>query len=169
MDDVAHMAKLTLKEKLFAERFANPKSETFSNKTQSYLSVYKVKPDTNPDTVRQSAMRLSRKPHIASYIEQVMEDCNMDSVVRVNSIAQIVNGSHIKVTKIKNAKGEVVKIVEQSVTPQEIIKGVDTLNRMDGTYEKRKAEGTIAVTEYRKLRKEMLARMREDVKVAGGD
>ena len=66
--------RLTPKEQIFAEAYANPVSPTFSNGTHSALVAY----DTDDDNTAASIASVTlRKPKVQTYVQAILEAHNL--------------------------------------------------------------------------------------------
>lgn len=158
-------SNLTLKQKRFVHNLVDPNSPTFSNQTQSYSEAYRrpVDDKNKYHAVAVDASINMTKPKIQSYIEQVMEDLGVGVKDRVQKLRDISNLEYTKTTIFKR-NGKITGEKEESPSPTEAIRAIDTLNKMDGTYEKRRIEGELAKGEYELQRKELLKQMRKDMR-----
>ena len=151
----------TAKQKVFAEAYTDPSSDTYLNGTQSALRAYDT---SNPKTAGMIASRNIATESVLNYMEKLNDDYGIGTKERSQLMGNVLNGVHRNTTKTthRDADGNIrgVTEVEKSLTPTEIFRGIDLANRAEGLYNKANVAEHVAKREY----DERIAAMRADMK-----
>lgn len=146
--DSVTLPVITIKQRMYVQALTDPQSPTYGNQTQSYKSVYGVEDD---NIAASNASRLQRRDKVHSWIEEVLKRNGVGIQARVAETALIIQGKAIRTrTKDVWTKGGKVTLTEQVIpTFADSLKGIDIINKMDGTYAKAAAAGNLtAQAEY---------------------
>ena len=124
----------------FVHNYANPNSDTYSNASQSLL---KANPNITPRSARAMTAPLLANPSIQDAIIQHMEDMGCGDKVRSAKLADIIKGRYVSKTETEQiVDGQIVSTSRVKKTPHasDIIKAIDTVNKMSGIYDQSKAK-----------------------------
>ena len=151
---------MTLKQKGFIANITdidNPK--TFSNGTRSVMKAYNYD-NTNMAAVQ--ANNLLSNPKVQSEVDRIMHELDLGPKVRLKAIKKIVEGDHTQTTVNTTKKGR--KTLYKSTTVKsprasDVIKAVDLLSKIDGTYDKNKAKADVVSTELKAIFRQQRAEL----------
>jgi len=165
--DKEHKIKFTkskIRKKAFARKILDiDDPETFGNQTQAAKAIY---PLANRQTAANRGSALARDDYVMNEIERLLDQMGGGVQVRTRTLVQILSGERIRetITSRKNDKGEWVEYIKQQTPPTyaELIKVIDTLNKMDGLYRKSSTIVDEHMKMYRSLRKKVMDTMIKD-------
>jgi phage terminase small subunit len=143
--------EINLQQQLFIDNYIDQSKDTFNNATQSYLAAYGNK---SYKSAQVQASRLLSKPIIQDTIEQLIEELNMGPKVRLKNIEAIITGKHRQetVTTSTDADGkEYTSKTLKGPRASDVIKAVDLVEKITGTYDKNRAKADVVSTELKAL------------------
>jgi hypothetical protein len=153
--------KLTNRQKAFAEAYSDPTSPTYLNGTQSMITTGHTNKIGSAASLASKALR---NDNVLSYIEQLNADNGMGIEDRSQLVADTLMGRILNktVTQHKDSEGNIISTTEvaKSLTPDQVYKGIDLLNKTEGLYNKANVAEHVAKREY----DERMADMREALK-----
>lgn len=144
--------RLTLKQRSFIANYTDPQSPTFGNGTRSVIAV--TGRDGNEISARSQASEYLANPHIRSEIEQRIEEAGIEDRVRLRALRSVIMGEYMQ-TERTGRRG---KVTYRSPKAAEIVKAVETVNRMSGLYEKNRAQFSALSSRFRELAKQYAPR-----------
>ncbi len=143
--------KLTLKQQAFIDNYINPDSPTYSNGKQSVIQAYGY---DNPNSASVTASNLLTNTKVLSEMDRLLDELNMGAKVRLQSINSIMTGKHTQktTTTTTDAEGKKYRAVTvKAPTASDVLKSIDLLARIDGTYDKNKVKADLVSTELKGL------------------
>lgn len=151
------MQNLNNNQKLFCQYYV----ENGLNGTQAYTKAYKTK---NEETARKNASRLLTNADIRAYISELqakIEDkAIMSATERMKWLSKVINGEVKEESKYWDDHECIVYEKEADINTK--IKAIDTLNKMDNSYQQNiKISGSIS-NPYTNLSEEELRKLAGD-------
>ena len=147
---------LTEKQAEFAIRYATD-PETAGNKTASGLAVYNT---TVHEHARQLAWDALRKPHVRTYLQELLERVDFGVEVRSTLLSDIATGkTRTRSTQTqRDGSGNVTAVSEtETEAPLGVrLKAIDLANKLEGRYTQADATVRVAEREYNVLRSKLL-------------
>ncbi len=144
----------------FVVEITDPDSPNFGNALGSAVSAM----DVTYETAHKQSYKLMRQDRIRNEIERILEERGMGKEHRSSVLIELITQNMTRKTERYNAEGELVEVVKSGPTFSDIIKAVDTLNRMDGTYTDQKKVSDQERDVHRVLIKEVMREARERAK-----
>jgi len=144
----------------FVVEITDPDSPNFGNALGSAVSAM----DVTYETAHKQSYKLMRQDRIRNEIERILEERGMGKEHRSSVLIELITQKMTRKTERFNAEGELVEVVKSGPTFSDIIKAVDTLNRMDGTYTDQKKVSDQERDVHRVLIKEVMREARERAK-----
>ena len=147
--------RLTRKQQSFIDNYTDPDKPTFGNGTQSVLAI----PHRNGDSYKGAtvqAIEYLAHPTIRSEIEALAESVGATDMFRLSRLHLVAQGQYVTTeTSERIIKGKVRKVTTTR-TPKasEIVKAVDTLNKMTGRYEKNRVAMNALSSRFKELAKQ---------------
>lgn len=147
------LPELTLKQSLFIQYYTDPNSDTYGNKTRSYMKAYGTESYNGAAT---EAVRTLQKPKIHAWIDDILEKQGVDTKARVGALASIAHNNTtprcIKRT-ITTKRGTTVIEERQEPTHSERLKAIDQLNKLSGDYDRARNKATLETQDMIDLRR----------------
>jgi phage terminase small subunit len=146
--------RLTLKQKVFVDKYADPGSDTFSNGTQSVLAIPGRRGHSISGAAVQAHDYLSN-PKMINEIESRAIEAGLTDMFRLSKLFSIAEGQYVtKETSQRIVKGK-VRTVTTLRTPKasEVVKAIDTANKMVGQYERNRVMANAVSLRFRELAK----------------
>ena len=157
---------MTLKQKDFIANYTDKDNPiTYSNGTQSVMKAYGYD-NTNMSAVHANTLLSNSK--VKSEVERILDELDMGTKVRLESIKEIIRGSDTqetvtvttKLDKEGNKTGDTYRAVTtKAPTASDKLKAIDLLGKIDGTYDKNKAKADVVSNElkaiFRQQRREL--------------
>ena len=153
----------TLLQTAFIQHYTAIGTTSYGNATQSYWLA------TNGSCMRSTASvegcKLLKAPKVQEAIAHIQRSQGMDYQVRDARLKEIINGTHVALSEVEvqrknkdTGELETESIVTTRRTPTggDIIRAVDVLNKMDGTYVARQAEGSVMSAELKRMFKDSM-------------
>jgi hypothetical protein len=146
--------RLTLKQQIFVDGYVNPNADTFSNGTQSVLSI----PGRRGYDYSAASVQASDyldNPRVQSEIQLRAKEAGLTDMFRLGALRSIANGEYIQ----KETSQRIVKGKKRTITTlrtpkaSEIVKAIDTVNKMVGDYERNRAMANAVSSRFRELAK----------------
>jgi hypothetical protein len=144
----------------FVVEITDPDSPNFGNALGSAVSAM----DVTYETAHKQSYKLLRQDRIRNEIERILEERGMGKEHRSSVLIELITQKMTRKTERYNAEGELVEVVKSGPTFSDIIKAVDTLNRMDGTYSDQKKVSDQERDVHRLLIKEVMKEARDRAK-----
>lgn len=144
----------------FVVEITDPDSPNFGNALGSAVSAM----DVTYETAHKQSYKLMRQDRIRNEIERILEERGMGKEHRSSVLIELITQKMTRKTERYNAEGQLVEVVKSGPTFSDIIKAVDTLNRMDGTYTDQKKVSDQERDVHRVLIKEVMREARERAK-----
>lgn len=144
----------------FVANLIDPASPTYSNAKQSAIIGMNV----DEMTAHKSAYKLLQQERIYNAVERALEARGCGRDVRSEWLVEIAKSRLTRTTKRYNAEGALVETVISEPTFSDMIKAIDTINRMDGTYNEQKKITDQERDEHRLLIKEIMKDARKRAK-----
>jgi hypothetical protein len=144
----------------FVVEITDPESPNFGKALGSAESSMNV----TYNTAHKQSYKLMRQDRIRNEIERILEERGMGKEHRSSVLIELITQKMSRTTERFNAEGEVVEVVKSGPTFSDIIKAVDLLNRMDGTYTDQKKSSDKERDEHRILLKEVMKEARDRAK-----
>lgn len=141
----------------FVVEITDPDSPNFGNALGSAVSAM----DVTYETAHKQSYKLMRQDRIRNEIERILEERGMGKEHRSSVLIELITQKMTRKTERYNAEGELVEVVKSGPTFSDIIKAVDTLNRMDGTYTDQKKVSDQERDVHRILIKEVMREARD--------
>lgn len=134
----------------FVRAYTDPNSPTYSNSTQSIISV---RPGIDRTYARSAATRLKAKASVSDAIETLLAQNGADIQVRMRELAELVTKpTGRSVTKIaKMEDGSVETVVERSPSARDKIAAIDMVNKMTGLYKQHEVDAHEATKEIDRM------------------
>ena len=147
---------LTPKEAEFVIRYATD-PDTAGNKTESALAVYN---NATRVGAYQHAYETLGKPHIRTYLQEILERSNFGVEVRSTLLSDIATGkTRTRSTQTqRDGSGNVTAVSEtETEAPLGVrLKAIDLANKLEGRYTQADATVRVAEREYNALRSKLL-------------
>ncbi len=144
--------ELNLQHKLFIHNYTNiDNPKTFNNGTQSYKATY---PGVQLDTANSNASRLLSKGNIQDSIELMVKELQLGPKVRLQAIKEVISGRHNQTTTSTTKQGRKILYKSTSVkspSANEVIRAVDLVEKITGTYDKNRAKADVMSSELKSL------------------
>ena len=144
----------------FVVEITDPDSPNFGNALGSAVSGM----DVTYETAHKQSYKLMRQDRIRNEIERILEERGMGKGHRSSILIELITQEMSRNTERFNSEGELVEVVKSSPTFSDIIKAVDLLNRMDGTYTQQKSVSDQERDEHRLLLKQIMMEARNRAK-----
>ena len=144
----------------FVVEITDPDSPNYGNALGSAVSAM----DVTYETAHKQSYKLMRQDRIRNEIERILEERGMGKEHRSSVLIELITQKMTRKTERYNAEGELVEVVKSGPTFSDIIKAVDTLNRMDGTYTDQKKVSDQERDVHRALIKEVMKEARDRAK-----
>jgi phage terminase small subunit len=145
---------MTYRQQRFIEHYTDPESKTQGNATQSAIAAGYSDKGNN---AAQAGHYLLSIPDIRLEIERILEENNAGRKVRLRQLGDIVAGRYIFETESTSydSEGKVISTVrtKRPPSPTEIAKVSDQINKMQGVYDKNRADADAYGNELRELMK----------------
>lgn len=141
----------------FVVEITDPDSPNYGNALGSAVSAM----DVTYETAHKQSYKLMRQDRIRNEIERILEERGMGKEHRSSVLIDLITQKMTRKTERYNAEGELVEVVKSGPTFSDIIKAVDTLNRMDGTYTDQKKVSDQERDVHRLLIKEVMREARD--------
>lgn len=141
----------------FVVEITDPESPNFGNALGSAVSAM----DVTYETAHKQSYKLMRQDRIRNEIERILEERGMGKEHRSSVLIELITQKMTRKTERYNAEGELVEVVKSGPTFSDIIKAVDILNRMDGTYTDQKKVSDQERDIHRVLMKEVMREARD--------
>jgi len=141
----------------FVVEITDPDSPNFGNALGSAVSSM----DVTYETAHKQSYKLLRQDRIRNEIERILEERGMGKEHRSSILIELITQKMTRKTERYNAEGELVEVVKSGPTFSDIIKAVDLLNRMDGTYSEQKKVFDKERDVHRALIKEVMREARD--------
>jgi phage terminase small subunit len=150
---------LTIPEKVFVTAYTTP-GPTLGNGTQSVLVA---KPHLGYDTARVKASEIIARSNVRTAINEIMDKLGLTEEVRADRIKSLI--AHGKTSKVvmSDGEGNVRQVIEQPIKAADVFKGIDLLNKMDGTYDRAALPTKLAEREYDALRRQATRALRNEI------
>ena len=146
---------LTLKQQGFINAYTDPGNGlTFGNKTQSYMEGYKT---DNKGVASVEGSRLLDNPRVKSELDRIIDDMNMGSKVRMQTINEVMTGSYMQATHTTTTDkdgNEYHSSTSKGPTSRDRLQAIDLLSKIDGTYDKNKVKADVMSADLKSLIKE---------------
>ncbi len=131
---------MNIKHQDFISKYTDPNnSVTYGNGTQAVQAVYHYPSDK---TAGVQATRLLKIDSVRSDVERIISELNMGAKVRLNAINCIITGKHRQetTTTTVDAEGKEYKSTTlKAPRASDIVKAVDLVEKITGTYDKNRA------------------------------
>jgi len=144
----------------FVVEITDPDSPNYGNALGSAVSAM----DVTYETAHKQSYKLMRQDRIRNEIERILEERGMGKEHRSSVLIDLITQKMTRKTERYNAEGELVEVVKSGPTFSDIIKAIDTLNRMDGTYTDQKKVSDQERDVHRLLIKEVMKEARDRAK-----
>lgn len=144
----------------FVVEITDPDSPNFGNALGSAVSAM----DVTYETAHKQSFKLMRQDRIRNEIERILEERGMGKEHRSSVLIELITQKMSRKTERYNEEGKLVETVKSSPTFSDIIKAIDTLNRMDGTYTEQKKVSDQERDVHRVLIKEVMREARDRAK-----
>ena len=144
----------------FVVEITDPDSPTFGNALGSAVSAM----DVTYETAHKQSYKLMRQDRIRNEIERILEERGMGKEHRSSVLIELITQKMTRNTERYNEEGKLVETVKSGPTFSDIIKAVDLLNRMDGTYSDQKKVSDQERDVHRLLIKEVMKEARDKAK-----
>jgi hypothetical protein len=144
----------------FVVEITDPASPNFGKALGSAESAMNV----TYNTAHKQSYKLMRQDRIRNEIERILEERGMGKEHRSSILIELITQKMSRTTERFNAEGELVEVVKSGPTFSDIIKAVDLLNRMDGTYTDQKKSSDKERDEHRIILKEVMKEARDRAK-----
>ena len=158
--------KLNLRTRDFIRHYTDPDGGTYGNGRQSALKAGYGNGD--PTQAEVYASKLLRTDKVMNEVDAILESRGAGIQVRLELLADIAMGKRQTETKTLttslDGKGNITETeatVTHDTTNQDVIKGNEILNRMNGHYEKTKAVGDAMSSELKQIMRDQRAKFRE--------
>lgn len=144
----------------FVVEITDPDSPNFGNALGSAVSAM----DVTYETAHKQSYKLMRQDRIRNEIERILEERGMGKEHRSSVLIELITQKMSRKTERYNEEGRLVETVKSGPTFSDIIKAVDLLNRMDGTYTDQKKVSDQERDVHRVLIKEVMREARDRAK-----
>ena len=141
------------------EAYTNPDLPTFGNKSRTGILAFNT---NSPITGAQGTNRVLSNPLAQELIEQRLSKLGLGREIRLTSLAEVAAGVRKRKITTKtsgiNAKGQEVDLLTETVSEpsgSEIARANDVLSKIDGTYDKSKAQREVMTDAMKSLIKRM--------------
>ena len=146
---------LTLKQSLFVNYYTDPNSDTYGNKTRSYLKAYG---NNSYSAASSSAIATLEKPRIKTWIDEILDKQNAGVEARVADVLAIARGKCKRriVTKqaVNHKTGEIVTLTnEYEPSHSEQLEAHKLLAKIAGDTDTSKHANRLAEQEHREVLK----------------
>jgi phage terminase small subunit len=147
--------RLTLKQRAFIDNYTDSQNaDTYSNGTQSVLAIKGRKGSSYMGAAVQANEYLN-SPKMINEIESRAIEAGLTDMFRLSKLFDIAQGQYVtKETSQRIVKGK-VRTVTTLRTPKasEVVKAIDTANKMVGQYEKNRVMANAVSLRFRELAK----------------
>ena len=115
----------------FLKAYLDPKSPTFSNGTQSALSVYSHK---SLKSAAAHAHDTIRSPSVQMHMQAMLEELDISDTDCMVELSRVVHGTSEMTTTIKK-QGQPDTVITRTPSAGDKIKAIDLINKSTGKYE----------------------------------
>ena len=150
--DDPRLKPLKPQQRVFAMAFGLPGSSTFGHGMKSYQEAY---PGTSNDVAKVCASQLLTNPNVSRSVAEIINSAGLGVEVRADQLHRIISHRDIgqSVSVVKRVEDKTITRTKAGPGYRDALKAIETLNKMDGTYDRNRAAADVAVAEYRDLRK----------------
>ena len=158
---ISALDQLHPRDRDFVAVYLDKDAPTYGNATQSYLATHKAK---NYGSAGTSAHELLKKPKIQRAMSEILAEANAGVADRVHALARIYHGVGSRRTeqyRVDDDGEHLASVVVSEPSYTERINAVDKLSKLAGDYDHHKAEGEMAVAEYKALLRDVFGKSRD--------